>query len=435
MATGKSAKEEPSLTALSNELLLDIVDCLVQDDPNGYLTTPDRTPLKTLSCVNRHFRWLLRPRLMKSVVLIRPAHSSDQVCHWETTREAIGCLSKDVSLCNSMQKLRLEALHGLSKDFSLCNSMQKLSAETLHYLSLDDGGLDPETESVNDVAQFLYHLTNLEHLHMQAPAHWNHLFEWIFKSRFLSPPLRFDHVTTLKIEQSMVFLLQYCPRVQHLGLFASTGDSRLDKLNMPHYATFASHVSHLEAVAHWSAAEIEALAQAWPNLQHLGVFSCDDSQFPQLIDLLRGMKRCFKNLKVLKIAELYAESFWAGGTFRLTNLFQNTDTVRVQERRDPYDVPWDTFLSEHAGGKMMKELMEEAFCVLKDLEECRIGEMEGARRVWGDEPANYEEVWIHADGGDRDGDQWTLKFDWLEDIELVQPVKGTHGGGWLLRPA
>jgi hypothetical protein len=192
----------------------------------------------------------------------------------------------------------------------------------------------------------------------------------------------------------------------------------------------------VEARSCWWPDEIQCLAQTWPDLLHLGIVAIDLT-VPKLDTLLRDLGTSFNHLKVLKLADLYMESFWADGLIRLKNLFRASGNISAHwiNSSTELELPWASFLREHAGHKLMKDVMESVFCNLIKLDECRIGDVMGARRVWGDEPSDYSEEWIDAAGDDDlDRQKWTLRFNWLEHAELCGPVEGRQGGDWLLRP-
>ncbi|KAJ4301308.1 hypothetical protein N0V90_003399 [Kalmusia sp. IMI 367209] len=418
MIMNSDTRHMPSLNDLSNELLLNIIDYLVQDEYDNLYVTPRPTPLKNLSLVNLRFRCLLRILLMKSIVLIDSAKHNAQSSQWDTTHEAIAYLSKDISLCSSMDTLRIEHVD---------------------WVHLDDENTIYDTKSADDIVKFLSETTNLEHLRLRVSGRWSQIFSNAVESWSISSPLCLKNVTTLIIEQSTVSLLQYCPRIEHLGLFNHADSARLNKIDLDRYSKFAPNISHIEASARWSLEEITSLAQAWPKLEHLGVFTIVESEPLMLVDLLADLRKTFRYLKVLKLAEVCMDSFWSGGRITLSKLFRNTCNIDACWARhsEEHEMPWAKFLDEQAGYKLMKDAMETVFCILQDLNECRIGDMTGARRVWSDEPADYSEEYCQNSGGDDDDDDyqtWTLSFNWLNCAELRGSVDGVEGGGWLLRP-
>jgi hypothetical protein len=336
-----------------------------------------------------------------------------------------------------------QAIHFLSEDPTKLTNVRKLRFEIPKSVYIDTENL--ETRPFHEIRAFLTGLTALEHLHVPIPEDcpsWDYTpsgepypREYACRMISLVPSLRLGNVATLVIDQSMIEILEHCPRVQHLGLLNHCDDANLDDIRLEHYAAFAPNVSHMEARFRWYPTEIQCLAQAWPNLHHLGIFTVDQTG-PELDRLLRNLCSSFKHLKVLKLAEVRAESFWAGGSIQLRRLFRASGKVHAQwmNASKELEIPWASFLREHAGDKLVKGVMESVFCTLRGLDECRIGDVVGARRVWGDGTADYSGEWMDAPGDDRDRQMWTVRFNWLGYSELCGPVRGERGGGWLLGP-
>ncbi|KAF2448905.1 hypothetical protein P171DRAFT_428896 [Karstenula rhodostoma CBS 690.94] len=439
----------PCLATLSNELLLEIATHLERD---YQYTSPQSTSLKNLSLVNHHFRWLLRPLLMRSIVLAKPPSLAGQTSlRWQPS----------VRVWNQMR----EGIHFFSVDANMHSQIKKMQLEIPVYIDEAEKFRNSKTPTPKDeIVKFLTKLTSLEHLHLQTPPECNSsALDYARKPKYLArrvsvadpacryyldslplyarimddiiPPLCFANVTTLVVDQTMVFLLEHCPRVRHLGLFNSKDEYRSPFVGFGYYSKFAPHVTHVEARARWSSAEIPRLIRAWPNLQHLGVFPANDPEPLKLGTLLKDLARSSKRFKVLKLAGFCVDSFWASGPVRLSNLFLNTENVLAHwiNLSEEIELPWETFSREHAGQKIMIDVMEMVFRSLGDLDECRIGDVAGARRVWDDHPSDYSGEFLRPHGDGHDGQPWTLRFNWLENAELRGPVKGKWDGDWLLR--
>jgi hypothetical protein len=417
----------PSLATLSNELLLEIAEHLESDSES---TSPNPTSLKNLSLVNRHFRWLLKSLVMRSVVLNKETDSAGEE---SLTRYQMRVVWKQMH----------EAIHFLSEDLNTLMNIRKLQFEIPQCFWIDTP--NRERRPFNVIRQFLTGLPHLEHLHVQATDNYSFRryepsgspyskvsAEEIFS---LVPPLRFDNVATLVIDLSMIKILEHCPRIQRLGLLNHDDNHRLAFIGLQHYAQFAPNVSHVEAMCRWYTTEIQCLAETWPDLHHLGILTTDH-MVPRIDRLLKGLCRSFRYLKVLKLTGLCID-LSTGGRIEIRNFFRVSGNIYVHYmfRLKRHKLSWASFLHERGGDKMMKDVMESVFCNLRGLDECRIGDAVGARRVWGDDPSDYSEELIEAHGDDDlDRQIWTLRFNWLEHAELCGPVQGEQGGGWLLRP-
>lgn len=398
----------PSLSTLSNELLLDIADCLAQDQN----VNPSCPPLKNLSLVNHHFRTLFRPLLLRSIVLATQWDPSLPGSTWSKMHHAL------LHLTSPPLPSHIKSLH---LDLTLLHDEENL----------------PDPTPLRETANFLPHLTSLSRLHLQIPEPWNPIFESTLETA--SPNLTLP-LATLLIEQPSIYLLRYCPLTTRLALLNTRQSSTLNRINLPTYAAHAPHVTHLEAHAYWSESEVACLGQAWPGLTHLGAFPAwSGADCPDVVDLGEH----FPQLKVLALAVLDRESFWAGGNVRVEGLFRGREKVRVEwggggegeQAGETREMGFGEFMGEWAGRKIVREAVEYVFLGLRGLEEVWFGDVVGARQVGVGEECDCEEEFVGGGEGGEEGGrvEWTLRFEWLGDY--------FHGGGqrkrecdWLLRP-
>lgn len=432
------SRNEPSLSTLSNELILMIAE---------YLTGPELASLKNLSFVNRHFRELTRALIFKSIVLAKsPDPLSDRFFRWQPK------IRVWTQMC--------DGIRSLSANPHLRGNIIKLRLEIPMYIA--EAQAKNQTGPKDDIVKSLKGLVNLEHLQARIPydcdpyssndgrkyldargstensesqniprLSYLPLYALIMKD--LVSPLLFTNVNTLVIDQTMLFLLKHCPRVQHLGLINTKRLEGIMHKSLRYYAKFATSVVHLEARVAWSQRdELLCVAEAWPNLRHLGVISPpgETHLMPKIHELLRKLGRSLECLEVLKLAEFDTESFSAGPLIRFSNLFRNTANIHaswVQPSKE-LDLPWETFIQEHEGHQIMNNMMDAVFRDLGRLEECRIGDVAGARRVRDKETSDGsgELLGFRSDGRND--------FKWLEHAELQRPSGGNYGGDWLFGP-
>lgn len=404
-----------SLFSLSNELLLEIIDHVAL----GQSRNPKSTPLKTLSLVNRHFRELVRPVLLRSVMLVTEFDSLRNEYSWYKMDAAFAQLHSSANLTKCVRKLQINLL-------------------------IFNRNFHPSAEPAYQTVNLLVQLSNLEHLHLQIPEAWNYKVEEALEKQPSIHPLGFPKVTSLVIEQSSVFLLKYFPQTRRLGLSNHLGETRLDMIPLDRYSAYAPHVIQIEAVSSWKPLEASTLARCWPNITHLGAWPTE-AFLPG-----SGWVGYFEHLEVLGMAELLSDHFWAAGVSRVFDLLRDTETVCVvwdppeaDEEADEDESDEDAermtrmlfkeFMHEHFGYKIFQEAVENLFSCSPGLGEIWYGDMVGARQVGKGEDYDFEEEFVSDQGVGFEREWWTLRFKWLGDY-FHRPGEERRQFDWLLRP-
>ncbi|KAF1954230.1 hypothetical protein CC80DRAFT_550688 [Byssothecium circinans] len=229
------------LSDLNDDVLLEIIKHLTS--PLSYDWQDCRRPptfLKNLSLVNRRFRGLLKPILLRSVVLTKTKDGDDPSADWKKARRAIDGLFVDVTVHERIISLRLD-LYGRFRDH--------------------------DYTSPNELIAFFRHLTGLRRLQIEVPNPYIMSFEFGVNT---PPRLQFECVTTILVEYRLVSLLHHCRQLRNVAIYNTGGGTiQLSQLGLRDVARSAPNITHFEATSSWTDADIEHLGLVFPWLEHL----------------------------------------------------------------------------------------------------------------------------------------------------------------------
>jgi hypothetical protein len=246
-------------------------------------------------------------------------------------------------------------------DANLSDSVRTLRLDLYGHVWDNEYALAKE---LTHITAFLRRLSHLQTFSLSIPHPYMFAFETTFESAARTLPLKFDSLTALCIEYRMVFLLAYCPQLKRLALYNNDEDdhTRLYQLNLAQYTICAPRITHLEAHALWTSAEIESLASIFPSVRHLAIAGYNGR--PALSILADALGRGFKQLQVLVLPNIGRLDM--GFTYhRLTHAW-------------PGD---EVYLNQYLGEKRRAKhrAFGTVFGACRSLEECWLGENSVAR--------------------------------------------------------
>ena len=209
----------PSLSNLSTDILLEIIDCLAQ----GRRGDPRSRPLKHLSRTNRRFRTLIRPLLLSSIALAKVWKAVCPDDAWDHT---------------SAFTKRLPTYFPLAGVTKVTAYFPDLS----YYL---------QPIVAEAAAKFLASLPNLAYVDLTIQdAHLWYDFPDQMDICLAKDPLAFRSVKTLLTSQSCMFLLRYFSETQRLVWSDSSQSHMIGMFSNVPPGKYLRVVKFLEATEH-----------------------------------------------------------------------------------------------------------------------------------------------------------------------------------------
>jgi hypothetical protein len=359
------------LSDLCSDIIFLICDHLQYIRPDG------ETPIKHLSCLNHRLRHIIIPYLFKSIYINKPLSQltpSPLIYHHAQTFK-IDMFGSMWWWCSGSYMVSADALHL----FRRMHDMPKL--RTLE-VSMMDRSVDIFTAAFDD--------DKIED-----------------KTVFI-----LNTVEKLVVTSTAAFLVTHCPNITSLVIEDQENCSvqryidiitRLAPLHTHSTigARISPNITHFEATALWSAAEITGLVDMFPNLRYLAMRVTHSYHAP-LFFIIHTLSERLKYLNTLQLGNI--------GNF-------STD----------FRAPWHRDIREWISMKLRRMCPLEAeklrvqaentiarlaFGSLLELRECWLGDKRVARRIM---------------GGDGDGMQWMWERN-LRDLGTV--VNETNRAGF-----
>ncbi|PVH96064.1 hypothetical protein DM02DRAFT_617457 [Periconia macrospinosa] len=246
-----------TLSDLNNDVLLEICDHLDEGERCHHMRNRRKsipTPLKNLSSVNRRFRALLRPRLMRSIAVEMP--------FWE--------LSWNEQPSPNGGEIARNAIAEMMVDEDLTRSIKELRVNLYGRVSVDDVAFAKRSRHI---INFLRRLTNLQLLSLDWPYDYMLSLEsqTTLKAECEEDPFVWKDLTTICLDYGMTFLLEHSPKLERLALYDSGNtETPISQLSLP-LSKVSPYITHLEARANWTPAEVVYLAATFPFITHLAV--------------------------------------------------------------------------------------------------------------------------------------------------------------------
>ncbi|KAF1954254.1 hypothetical protein CC80DRAFT_506663 [Byssothecium circinans] len=284
---------------------------------------PNLRPLKTLSLVNKHFRTLLRPIILKNILI------GNRSATWDWSRHLEKCDHTSWSKAGSTIRSMLQDVTTVPcfRAFTMDMRYRRFGEQKERY----DRSVyrdDPHVyEGMVIMIELLRKAPNLRRLRLQLQPNSITTFAQIIRyTDTPAAPFRLETVTELLAPAPLLSeLLEICPNVTSLGI-DNKKLTELDKVYFPgedanpHSQFYsrsidfntlkkpskASNLTHFEMDSTWSKSDITRLATAFPTLAHIslrgfiGNYFCTRKMFRHVGELFTELK----SLELNNITEL-----------------------------------------------------------------------------------------------------------------------------------
>jgi hypothetical protein len=328
-----------TLPDLCDDVLLMICDHL------DYLRSETDCPRKCLSLTSRRFHDLLGSELFKTLHINAPIKllENNQLLHYHA------------------QSLRIDMFGSL---WWWCSGIYVSASDAL------------------DLFHFIHKLPNLRSLEVSMMSRSVDLFEAAYSQTEDHNLLLLPKIEKLIVTNSATFLAQHCPNLKSLVIrdggecLVEVYSSLCTRLRpkMPVFRAGnipGTTLTHLDAIAIWTASELEYLVDNFPNLQQLDMRSETYCYRASVCGITRILGNGLKGLRTLRLSKIG----------HLDMGFRSVWKRRILECKTEEHRKWLWRENEALRVQAENAVARLAFGAVETLQDCWVGDKRVARRI------------------------------------------------------